>query len=1283
MLRSFLPAFAAAFLTLAGPLAAQTPPEEAGSPDSSFGEAGLSRPMLTSLYGASHISRMLVQPDGKILISGGINAGHYDLPLIARLNADGSVDTGFGTDGKAANLPVHAGAARFMHLLADGRILVAGNYLSNIYVFRLNADGTVDAGFEMAELPTDHTTELKGFSAQSDGRCLLLCNVTGAYKIGVFRLNTDGSWDTSFGEEGLQFARLGLDSPNSAESLLVMPDDRIIVGYGTAVGYPWKPYSEIAFYPFLANGRLDFTFRDQRRITPRINQSETAKERLKQMVLDGANNILALAEVEGEENNLVVARITPKGTYDPAWNGNGFLQMRLGDGARPVSIQALAGDRVLVLAQTAAGGSLLARFDWEGRLDTAFGDEGLLSVPFNTAGVSAVGVLRTGGQLLLAGNAPAVGTPTLSGPNTGVLPAGPLLARLHAGSALPVPLVTLDSHSPDQGVVLNRTLDLTASATGPEGLMYTWYRNGLQVHRGTSPDYKVMPAMGVDEGTYVVEARYGSSFARSADIEVYVDQRAQISVRAEYPMFEGAYVNLEFAIVGRLPMQVKWFKNDVEFRTETLDGEPITVYDPARASLLFTEVAKTDAGTYHIEVTNADGTVTSSKSRLMVGDNPSITLGDVPGGYVVEHGGSLTLQPWYNTTVDYQPQWYKNGAAIRGATGRNLEIQNATWSDSAVYTVRIRTSLGNAVSPPMRVSVADGRGRTIRAVEGKKFSLAIPVKDQGITYEWYRDEAPLEDGEGITGSRSSSLKFDSVQADQAALYHCVLTQGGTQITAGPYYLEVINDLPEPAVVTLPAARVGLAYAADLPLPANAGMLDVRGLPPGLRYVPEEARITGMPVKPGRYKVTVVAVNPLGKSAAVQATLEVAAFLEARTGRFYGVLGGFGTESKGALDVTVTTTGTYTGKLSFTTLQGVSLTLPVRGTFNTQAVANPNQPEVIPAHLGEHALKHPKLPSDQVTPSLSLSLEDSSLKATLIIDRDTGAETSQILCQPCPWGAKSPLPAVAAGTFNIGWLGRAGGMPEGTGFGRATIKPAGSLTLVGRMVDDTAFTLSAPVTADLECKGFIALYAGRGAVTTGWSLALGVAGTEPDTETTDATLGGTLFWAKQLEDNGKQKILPYRFAGSLEVPAVAPYRKPDPTRPMVMNVPAEENNVWVDIMGLASPTMTLKANHSLEVAKETEPVAGLKSLSFAPATGLFTGRGVLEVTEEKYNPRTGLNAEVVVKRPYTVQGLVMYAPGHPKGYAAGYGLEPTIRWESGDQPQRRVAESRSVTINPIE
>jgi uncharacterized delta-60 repeat protein len=95
------------------------------------------------------ISALALQPDGKVIVAGSFSSfnGHA-CGNIARLNADGSLDTAFLNKAGAGA----SGTVRSLVLRGDGTIILGGDFTSyngivRNYVARLNADGSLDTTY--------------------------------------------------------------------------------------------------------------------------------------------------------------------------------------------------------------------------------------------------------------------------------------------------------------------------------------------------------------------------------------------------------------------------------------------------------------------------------------------------------------------------------------------------------------------------------------------------------------------------------------------------------------------------------------------------------------------------------------------------------------------------------------------------------------------------------------------------------------------------------------------------------------------------------------------------------------------------------------------------------------------------------------------------------------------------------------------------------------------------------------------------------------------------------
>ncbi|HLO58434.1 MAG TPA: T9SS type A sorting domain-containing protein [Bacteroidales bacterium] len=143
----------------------------------------------------SIINKIVVQPDGKILCSNGVNTGLGE--GIVRLNTDGTFDYSF-YKGRGPNERV-----RDIALQPDGKIIIAGyftefNSLQCKYIARLNSDGSIDPSFNTG---SGANNKIYALSIQNDGRIIFGGECTSYNSANInslARLNYNGSLDTTF-----------------------------------------------------------------------------------------------------------------------------------------------------------------------------------------------------------------------------------------------------------------------------------------------------------------------------------------------------------------------------------------------------------------------------------------------------------------------------------------------------------------------------------------------------------------------------------------------------------------------------------------------------------------------------------------------------------------------------------------------------------------------------------------------------------------------------------------------------------------------------------------------------------------------------------------------------------------------------------------------------------------------------------------------------------------------------------------------------------------------------
>jgi uncharacterized delta-60 repeat protein len=199
-----------------------------------------------SYNGNSSIKSIAIQSDGKVLL-GGIFGGYID-----RRNSDGTDDTTFLTTGAGVN----GNTVYSLALQTDGKILIGGafttyNGVARGYVARLNADGSLDSSFLATGAGANGV--VNSLVVQSDGKILIggaFTTYNGVARGKVARLNSDGSLDTTF-------LAAGAGASGTINSIAVQPDGKILIG-GAFAAYNGVARGKVA--RLNTDGSLDTTF---------------------------------------------------------------------------------------------------------------------------------------------------------------------------------------------------------------------------------------------------------------------------------------------------------------------------------------------------------------------------------------------------------------------------------------------------------------------------------------------------------------------------------------------------------------------------------------------------------------------------------------------------------------------------------------------------------------------------------------------------------------------------------------------------------------------------------------------------------------------------------------------------------------------------------------------------------------------------------------------------------------------------------------------------------------
>ncbi|MDQ3748670.1 MAG: FG-GAP-like repeat-containing protein [Acidobacteriota bacterium] len=216
-----------------------------GTLDPSFGTGGK---VITDLGGNSDFAEeVIIQSDGKIIAAGvGGNfppAADTRRFSLVRYNADGSLDTSFGTGGKVITAIGNVSSASGAVIQADGKIVVAGWSNSGTFassvdfaLVRYNPDGSLDNSFGTGGIVlTDFGSSGGDYALdvviQSNGKIVVVGETgpSGSPDFAVARYNTDGTLDSSFGTGGKVITDFGSSSRDRAGGVAIQADGKIVV----------------------------------------------------------------------------------------------------------------------------------------------------------------------------------------------------------------------------------------------------------------------------------------------------------------------------------------------------------------------------------------------------------------------------------------------------------------------------------------------------------------------------------------------------------------------------------------------------------------------------------------------------------------------------------------------------------------------------------------------------------------------------------------------------------------------------------------------------------------------------------------------------------------------------------------------------------------------------------------------------------------------------------------------------------------------------------------------
>jgi uncharacterized delta-60 repeat protein len=543
------------------------------------------------------ITTLAVDSQGRIVVGGLFDRlNGVARPRFGRFLTNGLLDTNFNT--------AVTGIVDAVHIDVSNRVVLGGyfSYVNGVRrtnLARVNANGSLDMAFS----PSMGST-VYALGMQPSGKLIVggtFTNImiagTNSTRLGITRLNNDGSDDGSFSGRGFS-SRVGLTA--FIEAITVQPDGRILVGGG--------------FHSFDGVGVSNLV---------RLN-ADTTLDTTFNAALNGGVSTMALQPdgkilIYGGFNRIggvprALARLNTDGSLDESF-------YPLAGGIQAIALDAES--RIYIGGAFSDAGGVprqnIARLHSDGALDTGFDPGSGANYVIYAMGVQPNGHVVIGGAFDRYNN--EIRT---------------RVARVLGGPAPPAAPVIVTQPT-NQAVNAGSYAILFVGATGSPRLNFQWQFNGTNLPGSTRATYYVNFATPEHAGTYTVIV--------SNELGVVTSEPAVLTVVTYPPGFtrhptntallEGQNLRWSVTATGAPPPTLQW-----QFNGSDLAGMRSGMF-------AITNVTFAHAGDYWVIASNLVGVTTSLVAHVTVGP-ASTNAGAVDISFVPQSrtfGGSTLYPP--------------------------------------------------------------------------------------------------------------------------------------------------------------------------------------------------------------------------------------------------------------------------------------------------------------------------------------------------------------------------------------------------------------------------------------------------------------------------------------------------------------------------------------------------------------------------------------------------------------------------------------------------------------
>ncbi len=378
------------------------------------------------------------------------------------------------------------------------------------------------------------------------------------------------------------------------------------------------------------------------------------------------------------------------------------------------------------------------------------------------------------------------------------------------------------------------TATFSVVATGTPAPTYQWLKNGQAIAGLTSSSLTLVALTSIDAATYKVVVSNVAGSVTSADAQLTVSSPSTpppsdpsggggstppppsstapvfTSAPSSLKANAGESASFSVGVTGTPQPQLQWRKNGVAISGAT------------GSSLSLTSISTADVAAYSVVATNSAGTVVSSEATLSListakgGITPKFTL--QPLGQNVALGSSPRISAAATGSPSPSYQWLKNGVVIPGATANDLDLNNVTTADTAVYSVIASNQAGAAMSTSAHLIVGGVAGVSAPVISVQPLSQST-VTQSSVSFQLAASGLPApslqwrKNGLDIAGATSSILTISKVNKSDAGTYTVLVRNAYGSVTSKPAEL-IVNNSSKGAVAGVEGPGVDSGLAGD-------------------------------------------------------------------------------------------------------------------------------------------------------------------------------------------------------------------------------------------------------------------------------------------------------------------------------------------------------------------------------------------------------------------------------------------------------------------------------------